>query len=227
MNNHYILLSEKEWHIELCDVLSKQNLSIKWTLINTVDIFTLQNLNELKPHKIFIPHWSHIIPQEIHKTYDCIVFHMTDLPYGRGGSPLQNLIIRGHKNTKISALKVENGIDTGPIYLKKDLNLNGTAQQIFEKATNVIEIMITEIIENKIVPTPQKGKTEIFKRRTPEMSNICEISSIDKIYDYIRMLDAVEYPNAYIENDYFKFTFTKAKIIDNKTIEANVKIIKK
>ena len=30
---------------------------------------------------------------------------MTDLPYGRGGSPLQNLIIRGFESTKISAIE--------------------------------------------------------------------------------------------------------------------------
>ena len=32
--------------------------------------------------------------QEIHENYKCIIFHMTDLPFGRGGSPLQNLISR-------------------------------------------------------------------------------------------------------------------------------------
>ena len=64
-----------------------------------------------------------IIPKKIYSNYDCIVFHMTDLPYGRGGSPLQNLIVRGHKETKISALNVQSGLDTGDIYLKKKLIL--------------------------------------------------------------------------------------------------------
>ena len=44
---------------------------------------------------------------------------MTDLPFGRGGSPLQNLIVRGYKSTKLTAIKVQSGIDTGDIYLKK------------------------------------------------------------------------------------------------------------
>ena len=46
---------------------------------------------------------------------------MTDLPYGRGGSPLQNLIVRGHKHTMISAIKCVKELDAGPIYLKKPL----------------------------------------------------------------------------------------------------------
>jgi len=45
---------------------------------------------------------------------------MTDLPFGRGGSPLQNLIERGIKKTKISAIKVDGGIDTGDIFFKRD-----------------------------------------------------------------------------------------------------------
>jgi len=36
-----------------------------------------------------------IILKEIFENYEIILFHMTDLPYGRGGSPLQNLIVRG------------------------------------------------------------------------------------------------------------------------------------
>ncbi len=48
--------------------------------------------------------------------FNCVVFHMTDLPFGRGGSPLQNLISRGIYKTKISAIKVVKEIDAGPIY---------------------------------------------------------------------------------------------------------------
>ena len=49
---------------------------------------------------------------------------MTDLPYGRGGSPLQNLIVRGHKETKISAIKVVKELDAGPVLSSLELMLN-------------------------------------------------------------------------------------------------------
>ena len=42
---------------------------------------------------------------------------MTDLPYGRGGSPSKS-IIRGLKTTKITAFKCVAEIDAGPVYLK-------------------------------------------------------------------------------------------------------------
>ena len=48
---------------------------------------------------------------------------MTDLPYGRGGSPLQNLILDNKQKTMISAFKMTERMDEGPIYIKKK---NGT-----------------------------------------------------------------------------------------------------
>ncbi len=226
-NNTYIILSEKSWNKEGFDTMSKKLPQYNWHLIDEKDDFTLENIKRINPTKIFIPHWSHIISNVIFEHYECIVFHMTDLPFGRGGSPLQNLIVLEHETTKISALKVEQEIDAGPIYLKKDLGLGGTAQDIFKNASEIINLMIEEIIVEKITPKPQNGDPTYFKRRSPEMSNIEDIDSTQKIYDYIRMLDAEGYPHAYIENEFFKFEFTKAKTLGNDIIEANVRIIKK
>tara|TARA_B100001250_G_scaffold181249_1_gene155925 strand:+ start:12904 stop:13590 length:687 start_codon:yes stop_codon:yes gene_type:complete len=228
MKNKYLILSEKPWHKKLYLSLSKKYVDEKWILINNKEKFNLNNLKKLNPKKIFIPHWSYIIPSSVYNNYDCIVFHMTDLPYGRGGSPLQNLISRGFKKTKMSALKVNKGIDAGDIYLKKKLNLDGTAEEIFIKASDLIYKMIIEIIEKKIVPKPQKGEITVFKRRTPKESKLEGIKNLETLYDNIRMLDAKEYPKAFIENSNFKFEFNKAKFNKNKNlIIANVRIYKK
>ncbi len=37
---------------------------------------------ELKPRYVFFPHWSHIIPQDIYENFECVIFHMTDFPFG-------------------------------------------------------------------------------------------------------------------------------------------------
>ena len=60
-----------------------------------------------------------MIPSKIYQKFETIIFHMTDVPFGRGGSPLQNLIIRGYKISKLSAIKCTKKIDGGPVYLKK------------------------------------------------------------------------------------------------------------
>ena len=128
MNDNYILLSEKEWHKKLFTELKQKFCNSNWTLIQSKSDFIIENLRINNPKKIFIPHWSYIIPESIYSSYDCVVFHMTDLRYGRGGSPLQNLILKGHKTSKLSAIKVEKGIDSGGIYMKTEITLNGSAK---------------------------------------------------------------------------------------------------
>lgn len=69
------------------------------------------------------------------------------------------MIERGIGNTKISAIKVDDGIDTGDIYFKESLNLNGTADEIFIRASEIIfKKMIPTIISEKIIPETQKGE---------------------------------------------------------------------
>jgi methionyl-tRNA formyltransferase len=223
----YILLTPKNWHDELFEHL-QATIKGDWIRITEKEQFTKEFLNAVEPDIIFIPHWSFIIPSEIYTHFNCILFHMTDLPYGRGGSPLQNLIIRGHKSTKISAIQVEKGIDTGGIYLKKELSLLGTGQEIFYRSVDVIYIMIKEIIENDLIAQPQVGEVVEFRRRKPEESNFKQIIDLEKAFDFIRMLDADGYPSAFIETEFFKFEFFNAELDNNQnSIIANVRIFKK
>jgi methionyl-tRNA formyltransferase len=222
----YVLLSPKKLHDSLFETLSTQ-IKGNWIRITDKEAFSFKQLNQIKPDKIFIPHWSYIIPEVIYVTWTCIVFHMTDLPFGRGGSPLQNLIIRGFKETKISAIKVNKGIDNGDVYLKKSLSLEGTAYEIFKRANPIIREMIFEIIEFKIKPKPQIGEPLIFARRKPEQSNISSLNTLDEVYNYIRMLDCEGYPNAFVEIGNFRFEFNRASLKENKLIIADVRITKK
>lgn len=222
----YILLSEKNWHVELFNQL-RSEIKANWILCSTKEEFNLDWLNRQDPAMIFIPHWSHIISPDIFNNFTCIVFHMTDLPFGRGGSPLQNLIVRGYENTKISALRVTEGIDTGDIYVRHDLSLKGTAREIFQRATNVIQEMVVEIVRKDLQPQPQQGEITLFKRRKPQEGNMADLKEAKEIYDFIRMLDCEGYPNAFLETQYFRFEFTNAVIQSDQLINANVRIIKK
>ena len=56
---------------------------------------------------------------------------MTDLPFGRGGSPLQNLLLRNIESTKISLIKMNNKLDQGEIVYKEKFDLIGNAQDIY------------------------------------------------------------------------------------------------
>ena len=144
---------------------------------------------------------------------------MTDLPYGRGGSPLQNLIVRNKEVTKISAFIMNNKLDSGDLISikKKTLSLNGSAQQIYERSSKIIFEMIKEIINmKKIISFKQKGKVINFKRLKNNSEINTKINKLDKIYDHIRMLDAKTYKNAFIKKENLKITLSNVKKMKHK-----------
>jgi methionyl-tRNA formyltransferase len=179
-------------------------------LIGSAADLTFERLQAIGPRFVFFPHWSDRIDARIYEQFECVIFHMTDLPFGRGGSPLQNLISRGIYDTQMSALRCVEEIDAGPIYLKAPLNLHGSAEEIFVRAARVIEDLIVEIVRNQPEPVPQSGTPTLFKRRKPEESNLVTVQSLDELFDRIRMLDAEGYPHAFLEAGSFRLEFTRA-----------------
>lgn len=181
-------------------------------LISSPQNLTAKQLLTINPEFVFFPHWSHRIPPDIYEQFECVIFHMTDLPFGRGGSPLQNLITRGIYETKISALRCVEEMDAGPIYLKTPFSLYGSAEEIFVRASGVIEKMIEEILEKLPEPTPQEGVPTVFNRRKPEEGDLAATQSLGQAFDLIRMLDAEGYPNAFLNIGPFKIEFTRASM---------------
>jgi len=233
-----IIATIKEWNISNYFKLKERYKdSYNFHLVTTKDELTKDYVEMLSPKYIFFPHWSWIIPKTIYANFESIVFHMTDLPYGRGGSPFQNLIINGVYNTKISALQVNDGLDTGDIYLKVNFNIaEGSAQENFLALSNIIfEKMIPKFLNETLVAFPQEGNIVQFKRRIPQESNIELLKnvSMNKLYDFIRMLDGEGYPKAFhqIENikiEYFDVKRENGKLTGNFTIlETKEKIMQK
>jgi len=228
MTQNIVIVTIKSWNITNFDKLNnnkKQNQleDYEFFLINKKEDLTYEKLKEINPKYVFFPHWSWIIPKQIYENFECIVFHMTDLPFGRGGSPLQNLISRNIYKTKISAIKVVKELDAGDIYCKEPLDLSqGSAEDIFRKASETIfNKMIPFILKNNPTPKKQEGEIIEFKRRTPEQSDISKLSNLKKIYDNIRMLNAEGYPKAFVETENIKIEFQNAKINNKDNVIAD------
>jgi len=217
-----IIASNKKWYAELPELLSAYT-GHQFVYIKRKEDLSMEFLERIKPRYIFFPHWSYIIPPDVFEEYECIIFHMTDVPFGRGGSPLQNLISRGIYETKISALRCVKELDAGPVYLKRPLSLYGSAEEIYLRASEIIEDMICQIIKEQPVPVEQTGEITCFSRRKPEQSDIAELTSLQQVFDYIRMLDADGYPHAFLETEHFRFEFERASIKKGQVI-ADVKI---
>ena len=219
----YLIATIRKWNFETFhNIIAKYKG--KWCLVTRQEELTVEFVKSLKPRYIFFPHWSHIVPQEVLDLAECIGFHETDLPFGRGGSPIQNLIARGYKETMISAFRMTGKLDAGPIYIKRRVSLEGLAEEIFIRCSNVVAEMIFEIITKKPIPKEQEGIPVFYKRRKPAQSEIpTEIYTLEQLFDHIRMLDADEYPKAFLQYGRFRIEFCRPALRTGK-IEADVVI---
>ena len=217
-----IIISNKEWHEKyVAEVASRTGFEVVY--IDDREKVSKAYLGQYNPRYIFFPHWSYIIPAEVYDSFECVIFHMTDLPFGRGGSPLQNLIERGIYETKLSALRCSKELDGGDIYLKRLLSLWGSAEEIYLRAAELTKEMMIEIAKGNAVPIPQEGEPVCFKRRTPEQGDISKCDNLESVFDYIRMLDADGYPHAFLDTEHLHFEFERASLKDG-FIKADVKI---
>lgn len=222
---NYVVATIKTWNIKVYNEIIKHYPG-KWRLVTDPQELTADMIKSINPKYIFFPHWSHIVPDEILNIATCICFHETDLPYGRGGSPLQNLIAHGHRETVVSALKMSKELDAGHIYLKKPLSLEGLAEEIFIRTAHIVAEMIKTIITENSKPKEQVGKATLFKRRKPSQSKIpIEKDSLVDIFDHIRMLDAESYPKAFLENGGFRYEISRAALKTGEIL-ADVRITK-
>jgi methionyl-tRNA formyltransferase len=195
-----------------------------WVLVTDSKELNLE-LSKTSPTFIFFLHWRWIIPKQVYDKFECVCFHMTNLPYGRGGSPLQNLILKGHAETMLSAIRMTGEVDAGPVYVKKSLSLSGPAHEIYERASNLSWEIVFELIEGPITPKIQEGEPTYFKRRKPEESEIPEGLGNRELYDFIRMLDAPGYPKAYTCYGNRRFEFDGASL-EGEELTARVRVLK-
>lgn len=225
MRKKYVIATSRDWFAGLASRL-QASTNCEFYCIESKEDFNFKHLEKWQPRFIFLPHWSYKIPKEIYEKFECVIFHMTDLPYGRGGSPLQNLISREIYKTKLTAFRCTEAFDAGPIYLKEDLDLSkGTAFEIFKSCVPKIESMIEQIVKNEPTPQPQSGEATTFLRRTPEESEMPNLDSLKKVHDFIRMLDCPGYPQAFVRSKDLKFEFYDSKL-NNDEITTKVRITK-
>jgi methionyl-tRNA formyltransferase len=110
--------------------------------------------------------------------------------------------------------------------MKRPLSLSGTAEEILQRASGLVEEMIVEIVRSRSEPVPQVGQVVEFKRRQPKDGNISELDTLAGTYDFIRMLDADGYPPAFIDTEHMHLEFSNAEL-SAEFVEAKVRIRRK
>lgn len=224
MKSKIVIASSKEWFFKNHTRNKFDDYDVIY--IDNTDNLNIRKLRKISPEYIFFPHWSHILSKDIIEAFDCIIFHSAPLPEGRGGSPIQNLLIRNYEESPIYAIRADEFIDSGPIYTSRLLKLHGKLDDIFKRMTPLIEDMIIEIVDKNIRPTPQVGEPTYFKRLKNTDNEIDFQSEVKKIYDQIRMVDSDEYQKAYKILDGCRLEFFNPRHTSSGEIMAEVLIRK-
>ena len=101
-------------------------------------------------------------------TFKAINVHASLLPKGRGGAPIQRSIMNGDKETGISIMYMEKGIDTGDVLSQKKIDIkdDDTKESLFLKlgdlGASMINDTIDDLVNNKIVPLPQNEEEATY-----------------------------------------------------------------
>ncbi|HSE83761.1 MAG TPA: methionyl-tRNA formyltransferase [Thermodesulfobacteriota bacterium] len=129
--------------------------------IKTEEFFN--NLKEFSPDLICVAAYGKILPKNILDLppYGCINVHASLLPKYRGAAPINWAIIRGEKVTGITTMKMDEGMDTGDMLLKKEVLIDDedTGETLSEKLSHVgAELLIHTIRllkKGELQPIPQ------------------------------------------------------------------------
>jgi methionyl-tRNA formyltransferase len=192
----------RKWALEIYDRLAQSNDHTYLIWRNKSD-FCEDALRQFNPDLILFYGWSWFIPESLIQEYKCLMLHPSPLPRYRGGSPIQNQIIAGEKDSKVSIFIMNGEMDSGDIVAQDYLSLEGSILEIFSRMVDTGERLSLDILNNGLKPVPQdSNKATFYKRRQPEESEITieelKNCSTEYLFNKIRML-ADPYPNAFIK----------------------------
>jgi methionyl-tRNA formyltransferase len=191
----------RRWAINIYDRLA-ESLDDVFLIFRTRAQYNEEVLRDFRPDLVLFYGWSWYVPEQILQDYKCFMLHPSPLPKYRGGSPIQNQIIAGEINSKVSIFLMTDEMDAGDIIAQEDLSLEGRLDEIFKRIEDAGVRLTSNILCFGFNPTPQNHtKATYGKRRKPEDSEITldEIMkcSSEHLFNKIRML-ADPYPNAFI-----------------------------
>lgn len=196
---------------------------------NTEFIEKIKNIN---PDIICVVAYGKILPKEILEIpkYGCINVHGSLLPKYRGAAPIQWAIINGEKITGITTMYMAEGMDTGDMILKKEVEIgeNETTGELWNRLSKIGGELLVETlnkIENGNAPRIPQGKDfSIAPMLDKSIAKInWEEQTAQQIKNLVRGLNPIM--GAYIVLDGKKYKFWQVDIL--KPEEANIENLEK
>jgi methionyl-tRNA formyltransferase len=165
-----------------------------------------EEIKTLKPDLIVLIAYRQIIPADILAIpqYGCINIHGSLLPKYRGASCVQAAISNGDEESGITIMKMDSGLDTGPIIKQTKIKLSAeeTADSLYEKLANLGAEILPEVLKSYISgnlkPVAQDNKNASYtKELKKEDGKIDWQKNAEEIEKFIRAMDP--WPGAFCQ----------------------------
>ena len=134
-----------------------------------------------------------------------IVIHSSELPKGKGWSPLAWQILEGMNDIPVSLFEAVDAVDAGDVYILDYMKLDGTElnDEIKHKQGLIMMEMMLKYINNydTMIGKPQEGKSTFYSKRTPKNSELDIDKSISSQFNLLRVVDNERYPAFFYLND--------------------------
>jgi methionyl-tRNA formyltransferase len=148
---------------------------------------------------LFLLGCTSIIPRKIlQRNEHNFVIHESDLPEGRGWSPISWQVLEGKKRIPIVLFEATEELDAGAIYLKDHIELDGTEllAEIKQKQGEKTVELIFRLLERlpNIKGEPQKGVPTYYPKRTRKNDALDPYKTIIENFNHLRIVDNEKYP---------------------------------
>ena len=159
-------------------------------------------IKDLKPDFIVVAAYGKILPQSVLDVATCINLHASILPKYRGASPIQSAILAGEKQTGVTAMLMDAGLDTGDmldfIYTPCESKMSS---ELFSELGELGGELIVKVLKNFENLKPQK-QDESKASHCKKISKSDGLFSFDEearqIYNKFRAL--TPWPGIYLAN---------------------------
>lgn len=212
----------RPWALNIYDRLAR-NTPHHYLIFRSHAQFDQKLVKDFQPDLILFYGWSWHVDDNLINDYRCLMLHPSPLPKYRGGSPLQNQIIAGEIDSKVTIFQMNKETDAGEIVNQEYLSLQGSISDIFFRIEEIGFQLTIKILNSRFESRSQNHKEATYcERRHPRDSEITlhEITHCDSTYLFnkIRMLGD-PYPNAFIRTSDGKKLLIKTACIESDELE--------
>ena len=198
----------------------EKNLKIYQPLKVRNNIEFLDKIKNLKPDVICVVAYGKILPKELLDIprLGCINVHGSLLPQYRGAAPIQWAVLNGDKETGITTMYMDVGMDTGDMILKEKVEIgeNETTGELWDRLSKIganLLVKTLKQIEEGTAPREKQGENfTLAPMLSKEMAKINwdEMDAI-KIKNLVRGLNPIM--GAYSNLDGKKVKFWKVNVV--------------